>query len=74
MIEAIVGAVLLAAGVYLVRKRLFSAGPTPDVGQPPEGAEPMVEPRLQDTGLAAYELPLTPSDAEPGAEPDGPPG
>jgi hypothetical protein len=34
----------------------------PDVGQPPEDAEPMIEPRLQDIGSGSYELPLSDGD------------
>jgi hypothetical protein len=68
MIQGIVGVMLLmAGGVYLIRKRWPSAGPIADVGQPPKDAEPMVEPRLQDIGFATYELPL--SDPEPDAAP-----
>ena len=68
MIATSVGLVLLlVVGVQLSRKRLFSAGPIPEVGQPPEQAKPMVEPRLQDIGSATYELPL--SDPEPDRRP-----
>jgi hypothetical protein len=40
----------------------------PEVGQPPEGAKPMIEPHLQDIGLGSYELPLSEDDAH--EEPD----
>jgi hypothetical protein len=35
----------------------------PEVGQPPEDAEPIAEPRMQDIGFGSYDLPL----------PEGPP-
>lgn len=42
----------------------------PDVGQPPEGATPITEPRLQDDGLGSYYLPLSDpeAEAEPGSD------
>lgn len=62
-------ALLLAAWLFQRRRSPSMIGPVPDVGQPPVGAQPMVEPRLLDTGLAAYELPLTPPDADPDDSP-----
>ena len=44
----------------------------PDVGQPPENAEPMVEPRMQDIGSGSYELPFPQPNDEP--DPDVDPG
>jgi hypothetical protein len=62
------GALVLLLAAWLFRRRQPSSiGPMPNVGQPPEDAEPMVEPRLQDIGSATYELPLSPPDAEPDA-------
>ena len=44
---------------WLFRRRQPStADDLPEVGQPPDGAEPMIEPRLQDIGSGSYELPL----------------
>lgn len=39
-----------------------------EVGQPPDGAEPMIEPRLQDIGFGSYELPLSDDDADKGTD------
>ena len=50
---------------WLFRRRQPStADDLPDVGQPPEDAEPMVEPRLQDIGSGSYELPLPDDDTD----------
>jgi hypothetical protein len=70
IIIGVAGVLLLGAGVRLIRQRFSEGGPVPDVGQPPEGAEPMVEPRMQDIGFASYELPLSEPDAEPDDSPD----
>lgn len=51
-------AILLLA--WLFRRRQRSTSETmPDVGQPPPGAGPIIEPRLQDIGSGSYELPLS---------------
>jgi hypothetical protein len=44
------------------RRQPSTIDPTPDVGQPPEDAEAMIEPRLQDIGSGSYELPLSDDD------------
>jgi hypothetical protein len=60
--EIILGAVvmylLMASGVRQLRRPRSRSGPFPDIGQPPEDAEPVTEPRLQDLGFGTYELPL----------------
>jgi hypothetical protein len=38
----------------------------PDVGKPPDDAEPVVEPHLQDIGSASYELRLEEDEPAPG--------
>lgn len=62
VIEGVAVFVVLAGGVYRFRKRIFSSGPTPEVGKPPQGSQSIMEPRLQDNGLVSYELPLPGSD------------
>lgn len=52
--------VLLSAWILRRRRPSSEPGPTPDVGQPPETATPITEPQMEDTGLAAYSLPLPP--------------
>ena len=59
-------ALLVAAWLFRRRRPPSTLDVLPDVGQPPEGAEPIVEPRLQDIGSGSYEMPLP----EPNAEPD----
>lgn len=64
------GALVLFLAAWLFRRRQPSSlGPMPDVDQPSETAEPMVEPRLQDIGFASYELPLPAPDTEPDRHP-----
>jgi len=43
-------------------------GTLPEVGQPPDDAQPVAEPQLQDIGSASYELRL--ADDEPVSETD----
>jgi len=50
--------VLLLAWIFRRRRTPPEPGPTPDVGQPPESALPIAEPRMEDTGLGAYSTPL----------------
>ena len=49
---------LLVAGLWQLRRPRSATGSFPDVGQPPQDAKPMVEPRLQDIGSGTYELPF----------------
>ena len=55
---------VLAARLWQLRGPRSRTGRYPDVGQPPEGAEPMIEPRLQDIGSGSYELPLSDPETE----------
>ena len=59
-------ALLVAAWLFRRRRPPSTLATMPDVGQPPEDAEPMVEPRMQDIGSGSYELPFP----EPNPEPD----
>jgi hypothetical protein len=43
----------------------------PDVGQPPDDAEPMAEAHLQDIGSGSYELRLEDDEPRAGREADG---
>lgn len=52
--------VLLSAWIFRRRWPSSEPGPRPDIGQPPETATPITEPQMEDTGLAAYSLPLPP--------------
>jgi hypothetical protein len=53
-------ALAVAAWRWLMRRRRDepSTGPFPDVGDAPEDAEPILTPRLDDTGLATYSMVL----------------
>lgn len=50
--------VLLAAWVFRRGRSKSGLGSLPDVGRPPAASTAMTEPQLDDTGLAAYSLPL----------------
>lgn len=60
-------ALLLAVWLFQRRRPRSTFGTMPDVGQPPNDAEPMVEPRMQDIGSGSHELPLS----DPGTGTDG---
>jgi len=60
---------IVARMSWLFRRRQPSKrDDLPEVGQPPEGAEPMIEPRLQDIGFGSYELPLSGDKADEGTD------
>jgi hypothetical protein len=65
-------AVVLLAAAWLFRRRRppSALDAMPDVGQPPENAEPMVQPRMQDIGSGSYDLPFPEANAEPDPEAD----
>lgn len=62
-------ALLLVAWLFRRRHSPSTVGTLPDVGQPPEDAEPIVEPRMQDIGFASYELPLPATEPDPDRNP-----
>jgi hypothetical protein len=63
-------ALLVAAWLFRRRRPPSTVDSMPDVGQPPEEAGPMVEPRMQDIGSGSYELPFPESNAEADPEAD----
>jgi MYXO-CTERM domain-containing protein len=65
-------ALLVLAWLFRRRRPPSTLDALPDVGQPPEDAEPMVEPRMQDIGSGSYDLPFPEPNAEP--MPDVEPG
>jgi hypothetical protein len=63
-------ALLLLAWLFRRRRAPSTLDALPDVGRPPENAEPMVEPRMQDIGFGSYDLPFPEPNAEPDPEAD----
>jgi hypothetical protein len=51
-------ALLVAAWRWLTRRRIArsTAGPLPQVGDAPSNAEPIMQPRFDDNGLATYSM------------------
>lgn len=72
-------ALIVAAWRWLTRRHASSrpAGPLPNVGEAPRNAEPIIQPRLDDNGLATYSMvvPTTPDTRgiDPPVKPGPPP-